>query len=100
VTYIDQDRSPYGTPNHYPGFNSARVDLRIGRQGPSPYAGQDQRAIKALSDALRDTYLEAAMMNDMMNSVGMMWGMGLVGLLLALVLILAAAALIKYLFFR
>jgi hypothetical protein len=34
----------------------------------------------------------------MMNSVGMMWRMGLVGL--GLVLILAAAALIKYLFFR
>jgi len=39
------------------------------------------------------------MMNDMMNS-GMMWGMGFVGLLVALVLILAIAALIKYLFFR
>jgi hypothetical protein len=46
------------------------------------------------------TYLEAAMMNDMMNSGGMMWGMGFVGLLVTLVLILAAAALIKYLFFR
>ena len=40
-------------------------------------------------------------MHDMMNSMdGMMWGMGLVGLLAVLVLILAAAALIKYLFFR
>lgn len=40
------------------------------------------------------------MMHDMMNSMGgMMWGMGFVGLLVALVLVLAAAALIKYLFF-
>ena len=29
---------------------------------------------------------------------GMMWGMGLIGLLLLIVLVLAAAALIKYLF--
>ena len=35
------------------------------------------------------------MMNDMMP--GMMWGMGLVWLLVVIVLILAAAALIKYL---
>jgi hypothetical protein len=35
------------------------------------------------------------MMNDMMP--GMMWGMGLVWLLVVTVLILAAAALIKYL---
>jgi hypothetical protein len=34
------------------------------------------------------------MMQDMMGGV---WGMGLVGLLLLIVLILAAAALIKYL---
>jgi len=38
------------------------------------------------------------MMQDMMG--GMMWGMGLVGLLFIVVLILAAAALVKYLFFR
>jgi hypothetical protein len=31
---------------------------------------------------------------------GMGWGMGLIGLLVALVLILVVAALIKYLFFR
>jgi tellurite resistance protein TehA-like permease len=35
------------------------------------------------------------MMNDIMP--GMMWGMGLVWLLVVIVLILAAAALIKYL---
>ena len=35
------------------------------------------------------------MMNDMMP--GMMWGMGLFWLLVVIVLILAAAALIKYL---
>ena len=34
------------------------------------------------------------MMNDMMS--GMMWGMALVWLLVVIVLILAAAALIKY----
>jgi tellurite resistance protein TehA-like permease len=37
------------------------------------------------------------MMQDMMP--GMMWGMGLVWLLVAIVLVLAAAALVKYLFF-
>ena len=30
---------------------------------------------------------------------GMMWGMGLIGLLVIIVLLLGAAALIKYLFF-
>ena len=35
------------------------------------------------------------MMDNMMP--GMMWGMGLLGLLVVIVLILAAAALIKYL---
>ncbi len=36
----------------------------------------------------------------MMNaSGGMMWGMGFLGLLVLVVLLLAAAALIKYLFF-
>jgi hypothetical protein len=34
----------------------------------------------------------------MMGS-GMMWGMGLIGLLLLVVLVLGTAALIKYLFF-
>ncbi len=39
-------------------------------------------------------------MEGMMNaSGGMMWGMGLFGLLVLAVLLLAAAALIKYLFF-
>lgn len=37
-------------------------------------------------------------MQNMMGS-GMMWGMGLFGLLGILVLVLAVAALIKYLFF-
>ncbi len=37
------------------------------------------------------------MQEGMMNG-GMMWGMGLVGLLIVLVLVLGAAALIKYLF--
>jgi len=38
------------------------------------------------------------MMDQMMGS-GMMWGMGLIGLLVVIVLVLAAAALVKYLFF-
>ena len=38
------------------------------------------------------------MMEKMMGG-GMMWGMGLVGLLVIIVLVLAAAALVKYLFF-
>jgi hypothetical protein len=38
------------------------------------------------------------MMDHMMGS-GMMWGMGFLWLLIIAVLILAAAALIKYLFF-
>lgn len=36
------------------------------------------------------------MMHDGMG--GMMWGMGLIGLLVAIVLVLAIAALVKYLF--
>ena len=38
------------------------------------------------------------MMEQMMGG-GMMWGMGLIGLLVIIVLILGAAALVKYLFF-
>ena len=38
-------------------------------------------------------------MMDRMMSSGMMWGMGLIGLLVVIVLVLAAAALVKYLFF-
>ncbi len=36
----------------------------------------------------------------MMNGDSMMWGMGLGGLLTFLVVVLAAAALVKYLFFN
>jgi hypothetical protein len=36
---------------------------------------------------------------DYMTGGGMMWGMGLLGLLVIVVLILAAAALTKYIFF-
>lgn len=39
------------------------------------------------------------MMHDMMSG-GMMWGMGLVWLLVILALVLGAAALAKYLFFK
>jgi hypothetical protein len=38
-------------------------------------------------------------MMDYMTGGGMMWGMGLLGLLVIVVLILGAAALVKYLFF-
>ena len=38
-------------------------------------------------------------MMDYMTGGGMMWGMGLLGLLVIVVLILAAAALVEYLFF-
>jgi hypothetical protein len=38
-------------------------------------------------------------MMDHMMGAGMMWGMGLIGFLLLIVLVLGAAALIKYLFF-
>ena len=37
-------------------------------------------------------------MMDQMMGGGMMWGMGILGLLVLIVLILAAAALLKYLF--
>ena len=37
-------------------------------------------------------------MDQMMNG-GMMWGVGLIGLLVTIVLVLAAAALVKYLLF-
>jgi hypothetical protein len=41
------------------------------------------------------------MMHDMMNMMGGMgWVMGMVWLLLVLVLILGAAALVKYVFFK
>jgi hypothetical protein len=39
------------------------------------------------------------MMDSMMSGSGAMWGMGLFGLVLFAVLVLAAAALVKYLFF-
>lgn len=39
------------------------------------------------------------MMHDGMMSGGMMWGMGLIWLLVVIVLILGAAALVKYLLF-
>ena len=40
------------------------------------------------------------MMNDMMmNGGGMMWGMGLFGLAVVVLLVLAVAALVKYLLF-
>ena len=38
-------------------------------------------------------------MMDQMMGGGMMWGMGLIGLLVVIVLLLGAAALVKYLFF-
>jgi hypothetical protein len=38
-------------------------------------------------------------MMDQMMGGAMMWGMGLMGLLIIIVLVLAAAALVKYLFF-
>ena len=38
-------------------------------------------------------------MMDQMMGGALMWGMGLVGLLVIIVLVLAAAALVKYLFF-
>lgn len=37
------------------------------------------------------------MMDSMMSGGGMMWGMGLVGLLVIVLLILGIAALVKYL---
>jgi len=39
-------------------------------------------------------------MHDMMMDGAMMWGMGLIGLLVILVLILGLVALVKYVFFR
>jgi hypothetical protein len=39
-----------------------------------------------------------AMMDQIMGG-GMMWGMGLIGVLVIIVLVLGAAALVKYLFF-
>jgi len=40
------------------------------------------------------------MMQDMMGMGGMMWGMGIVWLLFVVVLVLAIAALAKYIFFK
>lgn len=39
------------------------------------------------------------MMQSMMQGDGMMWGMGLIGLIVLLLIILGIAALVKYLFF-
>ena len=39
------------------------------------------------------------MMQGMMQGDGMMWGMGLIGLIVLLLIILGIAALVKYLFF-
>ena len=43
--------------------------------------------------------MNGAPMMDQMMGGAMMWGMGLIGLLAIIVLVLAAAALVKYLFF-
>jgi hypothetical protein len=40
------------------------------------------------------------MMQQMMDGGGMMWGMGLGGLLVLVLVVLAIAALVKYLFFE
>jgi hypothetical protein len=40
------------------------------------------------------------MMHDMMDGGAMMWGMGIGWLLVAIVLVLLIAALVKYVFFR
>ena len=39
-------------------------------------------------------------MNGMMDGGVMMWGMGLIWLLIIVILVLGAAALVKYLFFN
>jgi hypothetical protein len=39
-------------------------------------------------------------MQQMMDSGGMMWGMGLVGLVVLILVLLVIAALIKYIMFR
>ncbi len=39
-------------------------------------------------------------MRDTIMDGGMMWGMGLVGWLVVIVLVLAIAALVKYVFFK
>jgi len=44
--------------------------------------------------------MEEMMTQDMMGGGGMMWGMGLFGVVALVVLVLIAAALVKYLFFR
>jgi len=40
------------------------------------------------------------MMNGMMNGGSMMWGMGLGGLLILVLVVLSVVALVKYLFFN
>ena len=42
--------------------------------------------------------LNAKMMDGMMNGDAMMWGMGLIGLLVLILLVLGIGALVKYLF--
>jgi hypothetical protein len=70
------------------------VDLRRGQRRHDPIVAHG-------ADIATDVTEEGRMMmHDMMNMGGMGWIMGLAWLLVALVLILAAAALMKYLFFR
>jgi hypothetical protein len=41
-----------------------------------------------------------SMMREMMMNSGMMWGMGVIWVLVVVILVLAIAALVKYVFFR
>jgi Cu(I)/Ag(I) efflux system membrane protein CusA/SilA len=72
------------------------VDLRGGKGGFDPGA-----ALGAIPAANVIVGGRPMMMNDMMNMMGGMgWAMGLASLLFILILVLAVAALVKYVFFR
>jgi hypothetical protein len=53
-----------------------------------------------LTARLAPSFRSPHMMHDMMMNSGMMWGMGLIGRFVILVLMLGIAALVKYVFFR
>jgi hypothetical protein len=57
-------------------------------------------APKGGARSLATSATERSDVRDMLTDGGMMWGMGLVGWLVILILVLVIAALVKYVFFK
>lgn len=71
----------------HPSFHNAKLPPRYGR------------AVVKTGEA--EAEKGSILVHDMMSGgmTGMMWGMGVVGLIVAVLVVLALAALVKYLFF-